>query len=83
MSDAAAVEQFIIEEIGASRGIESLDRDSDLLASDVLDSLAVLELVGFLEERFEIEIADQDLIPENFQSVSAVVAFLGRKRAER
>ena len=82
MSDAGDVEQFIIEEVGAGLGIESLDHDLNLLASDVLDSLAVLELVVFLEERFEIKVADRDLTPENFQSINSVVDFLGRKRGE-
>ncbi len=79
MSDAGDVEQFIIEEVGAGLGIESLDHDLNLLASDVLDSLGIMELVSFLEEQYGISVADRDLTPENFQTVDSIVAFVGRK----
>lgn len=79
MSDPAAIEQFILKEVAAGRGIDSLDRDADLLAQEVLDSQGTLELVVFLEERFGIEVADEDLLPENFQSVNAIAAFADRK----
>ena len=79
MSDPAAIEQFILKEVAAGRGIDSLDPDADLLAQEVLDSQGTLELVIFLEERFGIEVADEDLLPENFKSVSAIAAFADRK----
>lgn len=77
MNDAAAVvERFLVEDLGLA---DSIDRDHDLLASDLLDSQGILEIVVFLEERFEIEIGDEDLIPENFQSIDAMAAFVARK----
>jgi acyl carrier protein len=39
-----------------------------------------MELVGFLEERFGIAVGDEDLSPENFESVTSIEAFVGRKR---
>jgi acyl carrier protein len=79
MSDPAAIEQFIREDIAAGSGFEVSDRDQDLLAQEVLDSLGTMELVVFLEERFGIEVTDEDLVPENFKSVNAIADFAGRK----
>jgi acyl carrier protein len=80
MSVASDVERFVVKEIAVGRGIESLARDEDLLASDILDSMGIMELVAFLEEKEGIQVADEDLTPENFQTVDAIVSFVGRKR---
>lgn len=79
MSDPAAIEKFILEEVAAGRGFDAIDRDQDLLAQEVLDSQGTLELVAFLEERFGIEVAEEDLVPENFKSIDAITAFADRK----
>jgi acyl carrier protein len=76
MSVAAEVEKFIVEEIALGRGVDSIEHDEDLLAQDIIDSLGIVELVGFLEERYGIKVGDDDLLPENFQSVNSVVAFV-------
>lgn len=79
MSDPAAITQFIVEEVAAGRGFDAIDPDQDLLAQEVLDSQGTMELVAFLEERFGIEVGDEDLVPENFKSINAIVAFADRK----
>ncbi len=57
----------------------TLAHDEDLLAADLIDSLGITELVGFLEGEFGIKVDDEDLTPENFRSVDAIVAFVARK----
>ncbi len=80
MSDhAQAIEEFIVNEITAGLETGSLARDEDLLAADLIDSLGITELVGFLESKFGITVADEDLTPENFRSVDSIVAFVARK----
>jgi acyl carrier protein len=80
MSVASDVERFIVEEIAVGRGIDSVAGDEDLLASDILDSLGIMELVAFLEEKEGIRVGDDDLTPENFQTVDSIVAFVARKK---
>ncbi len=58
-----------------------LSGSSSLIEAGVIDSTGVLELVGFLEEDFEIRIEDEDLVPENLDSVDNIVHFVERKRA--
>jgi acyl carrier protein len=80
MSDQAqAIEEFIVTEITGGFEAGSLAHDEDLLAADLIDSLGITELVGFLENKFGITVADEDLTPDNFRSVDSIVAFVARK----
>lgn len=79
MSKPEIVEEFLVGELGV--GGPGLDHDEDLLSSDLLDSQGIVNLVAFLEERFGIEIGDEDLVPDNFRSVSSIVAFTTSKGA--
>jgi acyl carrier protein len=81
LSVSAELEDFIIEEIAFGRGIESIDPDEDLLARGVIDSLAVTQLVAFLEDRYAIQITDDELIPEHFRSLGCMETFVVRKRS--
>jgi acyl carrier protein len=76
MDIAKEIEGFIVGEI--TQG-EKVARDEDLLAIDVLDSLAIAELVAFLEARFGIRVSDDDLMPENFKTIDEIVAFVAAK----
>jgi len=51
-----------------------------LLEAGIIDSLGVLELVGFLEKSFAIRIADEELTPENFGSIDSISLFIEQKQ---
>ena len=53
--------------------------DESLLDRGIIDSLGILDLVGFLEQSFGIQVADEDLSPENFDSIAALVRFVKGK----
>ena len=53
--------------------------DDNLLESGIIDSLGILDLVSFLEQEFVIVVADDELIPENFQSVDRLTLFVEKK----
>ena len=74
------VEQFIVNEIAAGRGIDAIEHDSDMLAGGVIDSLGITELIGFLEREYGIKVEDDDIDAENFRSIQSIVAFVERKR---
>jgi acyl carrier protein len=80
MSVTTDVEQFIVNELLQGRGISAVDPSENLLAKGIMDSHGVLELVAFLEERYGITVADEDLTPENFESVASIDGFVTRKR---
>jgi acyl carrier protein len=58
-----------------------LDRSTSLIEAGIIDSTGVLELVGFLEEDFGIRIDDEELVPENLDSIDNIVRFVERKAA--
>ncbi len=74
MSVAGEVEQFIVREIAP--GFGPVDHDLDLLAGEVIDSLGIVQLIAFLEEKYAIKVGDDDLDPENFRSVNSIAAFV-------
>jgi acyl carrier protein len=75
------VEQFILAELARGRGVTSIERDESLLTSGIVDSHGVMELVGFLEQRYGIAVDDADLTPENFDNVVSIEAFVERKQS--
>lgn len=53
--------------------------DASFLELGIIDSTGVLELVAFLQQEFGIRVEDQELTPDNLDSVSSVVSFVERK----
>jgi acyl carrier protein len=82
MSVSADIEQFILSELTQGRGITEIDPQENLLSKGIVDSHGVMELVGFLEERYGITVGDEDLAPENFESVASIEAFVERKNGQ-
>ena len=71
--------QFL--ETRTPEGISFADAES-LLTSGVLDSLTMHDLVGFIEERFETSVDDDEMMPENFETIDYLVRFVEQKRRE-
>lgn len=81
MGIAAEVEEFIVANIAAGRGIQTLAHDSDLLTEGVIDSMGIMELISFLEGKYGVKVDDDDIDAENFRSIDSIVAFVERKRS--
>jgi acyl carrier protein len=72
------VRQFIIQNFYVPDPQKLADVGS-FLDSGIIDSTSVLELTAFLEETFKIQILDEELLPENLDSLAAVEGFVKRK----
>ena len=72
------IKTFIIENFlfGSEDGLKD---ETSFLEEGIIDSTGILELVTFLEEEFSIAIEDEELIPENLDSINNVTAFMERK----
>jgi acyl carrier protein len=72
------IKEFILRKfpLAKKQGIKNSDR---MLDSGILDSLGVLDVVAFVEQEFAILVSDEDLTPENFQSLDSLTAFVQRK----
>ena len=73
------IRAFVIQKFPAARKC-SFDDEVALLASGIVDSLGMLDLVDFLEKSFSIALSDDELSPENFASVRNLATFVERKR---
>jgi acyl carrier protein len=74
----AAVREFIAENF-LFRADAELDDDQSLLESGVIDSTGVLEVIAFLEQTFGISIADEEIVPENLDSINNMTRYLAGK----
>jgi acyl carrier protein len=59
----------------------SLTDSASLLEMGVVDSTGVLEIMGFLESTFGVAVEDDEIVPENLDSIERIAAFVERKRA--
>jgi acyl carrier protein len=58
---------------------DAVGDDDSLLDSGILDSTGVLEVVTFLESRFGIAVADDEIVPENLETIARISAFVSRR----
>ena len=72
------VRKFIVRKFPLARR-RDISNDDNLLETGVIDSLGVLEIVTFLQEEFSLELQDDELTPENFQSISSIADFVGMR----
>jgi acyl carrier protein len=70
---------FIKENYIMGRNEVVLDPDVSLIESGIMDSTGVLELVEFLETTYGIRIEDEELMPENLETITNIVNFLQTK----
>lgn len=59
---------------------EKLKDDDSFMETGIVDSTGILELVRFLESTYHIKIADEELIPDNLDSINKIVAFVQSKK---
>lgn len=63
----------------ASSNLSEFNLDTPLLNSGALDSLGILELMMFLSDKMEIELEEEDFVPENLETVGSLVRFVIKK----
>jgi acyl carrier protein len=74
------VRAYVVDSFLMRKKAERLQDDTSFLAQGILDSTGVVELVSFLEETYGIQVADEEMVPENLDSLSAIEAYVQRKR---
>ena len=77
-SFAADVRSCVVANFLMGRG-ETLNNDASFMDEGLIDSTGILELVSHLEEAYEIEVLEEELTPDNFDSVNRIAAYLSRK----
>ena len=72
------VQQFILKNY-IFDDTQTIDGDTSLLGSGIIDSTGILELIGFLETEYNLKFHDNELIGDNFDSIDKISTFLATK----
>jgi acyl carrier protein len=74
------VREFIVENFLFGDSSRQLDVRTSLIDNDLVDSTGILELVAFIEERFEVSVADNEIVPDNLDSIARIAAYVASKQ---
>ena len=72
------IRNFILKHFPLARK-QNIGLDDQLLERGIVDSLGVLELINYLEHEFKISVSDEELIPDNFCTISYIATFVHEK----
>lgn len=75
----ARLRDFMVDELLWQVSREALTSDFSLLESELLDSLDILRLVTFVEQELGVRFEDDDLVPENFETVGSIVRLVEQR----
>ncbi len=73
------IRNFLSENFTLSDDGFTLGDDASLLEAGIVDSTGVLEVIMFVEETFQIQVEDHEIVPDNFDSVDKMVAYIESK----
>ncbi len=78
MDTLREVHDYLLAEFKVKQG--SIAPTENLLGRGIIDSMGLLKLVGFLEQRYGFETTEEDMLPENFATLEKIRDFVERKR---
>ena len=79
MSNQAKIRQFILENYLFSNDESLLSNDDSFLKKGIIDSTGILEVISYLADEFGVIVSDEEMIPENLDSVNNLIGFIARK----
>jgi len=80
---AVTVRDFITENFFFGDGVEHFSNDDSFFEKGLVDSVGILTLVEFVREKYTITIEDEDILPENWDSVHRIASFVETKLGSR
>lgn len=75
------LKNYIVKEFIFDESMKDLSPSEDLLNKGIIDSMGVLQIVGFLEERFGVRVEDDEITPTHFRSLETLTNFVQSKNA--
>ncbi len=79
MSIEEQIKEYIAKNLLFSDNGFPYPDDASFLEERIVDSMGVMELVAFVEEKFKIRVDDMDVTPDNFDSINRLAGFIRRK----
>lgn len=81
MSIKQTIRRYVLENFLFTDDEAALQDGDSFLAGGIIDSTGVLEIMLFIEETYDIKVDDDEILPENLDSIDNLVAFIRRKQA--
>ena len=78
MNKTEEIKNFLIK-ARLVRGDHSLDENESLIEGGIIDSLGLIDLVGYIENTYGIIVGEDDLVPENFDSLAAIQTYISNR----
>jgi acyl carrier protein len=76
------IREYILNELLFDREDVILSNDDELLEKSIIDSMALVQLISFIEDQYGIHVDDEELILENFRTITHIRDFVLRKREQ-
>jgi len=76
------LEDCIRKEISTDKNID-IEKDEDLIGLGIIDSLAIMKLVDCLERMYGIKVLDEEIVPENFQTLNSIDEYVKSKLSKK
>jgi len=76
----SSIIDFITKEIVTRPELLPIGLDTQLIESGILDSLSILRLVSFIEDKFSVKVSPEDVVGENFETVKSIIGFVIAKK---
>jgi acyl carrier protein len=83
MEITTRVRDFVGSELDKEKRYGLLKDTDSLIETGIIDSLGIMRLLAYLESEFSIRLADEDLVPENFETIQAIRSLVERKSKTR
>jgi acyl carrier protein len=81
MQDPTAVIRRFLSDNIVMAGDAEIGDETSFMQEHILDSTGFIELITFIEEAFGVTVKDEEMLPENFDSLRNIAGYLARKRA--
>lgn len=80
MSTEAKVREYILDNFLFTDDQNALSSEDSFMNKGIVDSTGMLEIIYFIEDEFEMSVDDEEMVPENLDSVNNIVEFINRKK---
>ena len=75
-----SIKKFVLDNFLFGAEEDALKNDDSFLEKGIVDSTGVLEVVSFIEDEFNISVSDEELVPENLDTIDNLAGFVKRKQ---
>ena len=79
MEHRQQIKRFVLQNFLFTEDENAVADHESLITKGIVDSTGILELISHLEETYGISVAEDEMVPANFESIDNVTAFLSRK----